>query len=368
MRRASVLPAVPALPVLAVLALLGPAVAGCRRDDPDRERRRAEIAVAMKKLMADRLAEWRQAAAALQAAAPVAPGRGWDPAADAAAIAAMKQAWSGARDAYERIEGAVAPLFPESDTATDSRYDDFQVVAGGGGDRQPFDGEGVVGMHAIERVLWADRVPAPVLAFERALKGYRPAAFPATHAEAVAFRDGLAARLVADTAKLEADFAPLDLDVAFALQGLIDLAREQLEKVDKAATGQEESRYAQATMRDLRANLTGCREAYALFRPWLVGKKGADNGADKSAAHETAREVEQAFARLDAAYRTVPGDAIPAPPPGWSAVDPRPADLQSVFGKLFSLVRSEVDPKARASLVSALGKLAERLDLPPPLR
>src|SRR5690242_10501830 len=119
----------------------------------------------MKRVLADQVEVWLSASRELQAAAPLPSGRGWDAQADAQAIAAMKAAWHRGRTAYERIEGAVAPLFPESDLATDARYDDYLNQLGSDGDAKPFDGEGVVGMHAIERILWADAVPSEVVAF-----------------------------------------------------------------------------------------------------------------------------------------------------------------------------------------------------------
>lgn len=42
-------------------------------------------------------------------------------------------------------------------------------------DRTPFAAERGIGMHAIERVLQADQVPADVRAFESGLPGHRPA-------------------------------------------------------------------------------------------------------------------------------------------------------------------------------------------------
>ncbi len=328
---------------------------GCRQDGAELARRSSEISIGMKRLLATRLGEWQSASRRLIAASPVSKGRGWDARLDAAALDAMKQAWADGRIAYERVEGAIAPLFPESDTATDSRYDHFLTVSGAAGDPDPFDGVGVVGMHAIERIVWADRHPAAVIEFERSLPGYRPARFPATEIEAITFRDGLVARLLADVDQLIADFQPLAPDVAFAYRGLVDLAIEQAEKVDKAASGEEESRYAQSTMRDLRANIAGCREAYDLFRPWVLSRPGGDV-AD--------RRVGEAFARLDSAYGRVPGDAIPQPPATWSGLDPRPADLATPFGLLFAAVRREIDPKAKGSLVAALGEVAASIGLP----
>lgn len=51
--------------------------------------------------------------------------------------------------------------------AIDGRYEGF---AEHGLDPDPFDGRGVTGMHAIERVLWADEIPEAVRAFEASLR------------------------------------------------------------------------------------------------------------------------------------------------------------------------------------------------------
>src|SRR5262245_7887580 len=61
----------------------------------------------------------------LQSAAPVKVGNGWDSQEDAAGLAAMREAWVRARTSYERVEGAIAPLFPDIDAEIDARYDDF---------------------------------------------------------------------------------------------------------------------------------------------------------------------------------------------------------------------------------------------------
>jgi iron uptake system component EfeO len=267
----------------------------------------------------------------------------------------MKKAWVRARVAYEHIEGAMAPMFPESDMATDARYEDFLLKLGAVGDPTPFDGEGVIGSHGIERVLWADSIPEDVVRFEQGLPGYRPAAFPATEAEARAFKDELAARMVSDVEKLKRDFEPLVLDLSFAFRGVIDLAVEQVEKVDKAATGQDESRYAQTTMADLRANREGCLAAYQVFRPWLLEKSGGD---------AVDRDVMAAFERLETAYAKVSGDAIPKPPARWSGLDPGAKELKTPFGELFSAVRREADDKVSGSLHASLLAVAQKLELP----
>ena len=57
-------------------------------------------------------------------AAPTPAGRGWDATQDAAAIAAMKSGLGGLPGtAYEHIEGATAPIFPDVDATIDARYD-----------------------------------------------------------------------------------------------------------------------------------------------------------------------------------------------------------------------------------------------------
>ncbi|HEX2672942.1 MAG TPA: imelysin family protein, partial [Polyangiaceae bacterium] len=279
---------------LALCLAGGITLVGCGRVDDQVQQVRVEHG--MKAWLALELHHFRDAAADLQRAAPTPTGRGWSATEDAEAIRQMKEAWGRARQAYELVEGAVAPLFPDSDTATDARYDDFLVHLGAAGDPDPFDDRGVVGVHAIERVLWADSVPRETVAFESHLPGYRAAAFPATEAEARRFKDQLAAKLVTDIEQLERQLDPVELDIAFAFRGLIDLTNEQIEKVDRAATGREESRYAQATLRDLRANREGCLAAYRIFQPWLLAR-------GKS---ELDRQVLAGFARLAQAYDATP--------------------------------------------------------------
>ncbi len=115
-------------------------------------------------------------------AAPAPDADGWNARDDAAAVQRMRSAWGRMRDAYEHIEAGVVVLFPETDVAIDGRFETF---AESGRDRDPFDGVGVTGMHAIERVLWADEVAPEVLAFERSLREgtvYFAPAFPPTPA------------------------------------------------------------------------------------------------------------------------------------------------------------------------------------------
>jgi iron uptake system component EfeO len=143
-----------------------------------------------------------QASTELENVAPTPNGRGWDATQDAAAIAAMKTAWMRARTAYEHIEGALAPIFPEIDTSIDARYDNFLADENGQGDSYLFDDQGVTGLHAVERILYADVTPQHVIDFEKTLPGYRAAAFPATEQEASDFKTKLCAKIVADAQTL----------------------------------------------------------------------------------------------------------------------------------------------------------------------
>jgi iron uptake system component EfeO len=297
------------------------------------------------------------AALEIQNAAPLPTGRGWDKT-DAAALATMRASWLKARTAYEHIEGALAPLFPDIDSAIDARYDDFLAeLVGKGGDAYLFDDQGVTGMHAVERILFAETIPPRVVEFERVLPGYVAAAAPATAQEAADFKNKLCAKLVADTKRLTAEWTPAKIDVRIAYAGLIALVAEQAEKVKKAATGEEESRYAQRTMSDLRDNLDGTKKVYAIFQPWLTSKASPSADLD--------RAILAGLAALDASYKAVTGDAIPEPPATWSAESPSAADLQTPFGKLYTAVTNQVDASKNDSVVSKLDAAGILLGFPP---
>jgi iron uptake system component EfeO len=292
-----------------------------------------------------------KAAVDLQAAAPDPQGRGWDADMDADALGKMKDAWLSARTAYERTEGALAPIFPDLDYSIDARYDDFLTdLSADNGDQDLFDDQGVTGMHAIERILFVKTTPDTVVKFEATLPGYKEAAWPSTEDEAHEFKTLLAARLVTDTDTLATQWTPQKIDLAGAYVGLIDLMNEQREKVLKAASEEEESRYSQRTMADVRDNLAGTRKVYDLFEPWLESK---DDGKTIENA------VEKGFDSLSATYDTVDGDAIPEPPDDWSSESPTPDNLATPFGKLFEAVDSAVDPNKKGSVVDEMTKTAD---------
>lgn len=305
------------------------------------------------------------AATDLEAAAPVVAGkgRGWDATADATSIASMKAAWIRARSAYEHVEGAFAPIFPDLDTAIDARYDDFLTeLLASGGDPNPFDDQGVTGLHAVERIVYAPEIPARVVDFEKALPGYVAARYPSTEAEATAFKEKLAHRVVVDATKLHDQWAPSKINIAIAFQGLISLMNEQREKVTKAASNEEESRYAQRTMADVRLNLDGTTTIYAIFRPFIRSKTSAIDPNKDGPSIDT--KILAGFEALKAAYAAVPGDAIPEPPATWSAENPSPADLASPFGQLYTKVREAVDPTKDGGVVFEMNLAAALLGFP----
>jgi iron uptake system component EfeO len=258
--------------------------------------------------------------------------------------------WS--EEDLEQIEGAIAPLFRELDISLDERYDGFVTVHLQGRDTNLFDGEGVTGMHAIERILWANEIPSYVVEYEKgiSLTGedlYVAAAQPKTEEEARAFKSKLCQRLVDDVKLLQTKWSTMRVGIGGAYLGLRDLMAEQREKVNLTATGREESRYSQRTMSDLRGNLAGTRNVFQVFKPWILARGGAMQIAN----------VEAGFDRLEAAYRKVEGDAVPQPPPTWQAEKREmqaPAELATPFGELFITVTNAVDVNQPGSIGAEL--------------
>lgn len=207
--------------------------------------------------------------------------------------------------------------------------------------------------------------PERVVQFESTLLGDVPAAFPASETESSDFKHRLCAKLVSDTQELHDTWqaaSNYDLDAAF--QGLIALMNEQREKVDKASTNEEESRYSQTTLQDLRNNLAGTRDFYALFKPWLrskAGQAGSDSALDGIAVDA---QIETGFQSLDTLYSEVPDDAVPATPADWSSANPTPANAATPFGMLYIGVRDAVDPNRAGSVVEEMNLAAALLGFP----
>ena len=335
------------VPALAIALIVGAGACGGGGASPE-----AATKAGVKINIDNELGNLTSSVAALRAAAPEPDADGWSAEADPDAVAAMRTAWRQARMAYERIEGTIALLFASYDESIDQRYDGF--LAADGPDSDLFDGEGVTGVHAVERILWADSTPAQVVTFEMGLTGYVPATFPMDAAQAREFKDGLCKRLVDDTTAVQQMFVPRSLDTTAAFRGIIDSMNEQIEKIELAATGEEESRYSQHTLDDMRSNLEGGRNTYAPFRAWLKGKAG---GAALDA------DILAGFARISALYGLF-GDSLPPVPAGFDPEAPAAADLETPYGTIFAGLKHESDPADPASLVSKLTAAADPLGIP----
>jgi iron uptake system component EfeO len=332
-------------------ALLALAACGDNAGNKSDAEFKTETVGAMHTSIETDLAEISTAARELQAAAPT---HAWNATTDAAAIAAMKVAWKKTRVAYEHVEGATAPIFADFDFSMDARYDDYLSSIGPAGDQNLFDAEGATGMHSIERILYADEIRSEVEEFEETLPGYKAAAFPATDGEAMTFKTGIAQWLVDDADALHAQWQPAAIDIGAAYQGLVGLMNEQKEKVNLAATGEEESRYANVTLFDLRNNLEGTRKVYELFRPWIIARDGGDPDS----------KIHAKLDSLGALYATTPGDALPPVPATWSSDQPSASDLATPFGMMWQQVQDEVDPTRAGSIVFEMNEIAVILGFP----
>jgi iron uptake system component EfeO len=330
-------------------ALLVASLAAC--SDKSNADYKAEVVASMHDSISTDLTSLVQATTDLQTAAPT---HAWSATADASAIAMMQDAWKRTRTAYEHVEGATAPIFGDLDVSMDERYDGFLADLAPTGDQDLFDDQGVTGMHAIERILYAATIRPEVITFERGLPGYKAAAFPQTDAEAMAFKTVLVQKLITDATSLHDQWRPAAIDIGAAYQGLVGLMNEQKEKVNLAATGEEESRYANLTLFDLRNNLEGIRKVYEGFRGWIKAKDGSE--ADGM--------IQDRFTALDALYTSNPGDALPAVPASWSSDHPTPADLATPFGMLWKTVRGAVDPSSDGSVVFEMNAIAGLLGFP----
>jgi iron uptake system component EfeO len=310
--------------------------------------------LAVKDYIQQNLVALHAATVELQAAAPAPDADGWSAATDPEAVGKMKAAWYKARTAYEHIEGAIAVLFPEYDASTDERYDGFLATAP---DDNLFDDQGVTGIHAIERILWSDAIPGPALTFEQGVAGYRPAAFPTGEQEARDFKEKLAARLARETGEMADQFAPLVLDLGTAFHGVLASMSEQIEKISLASKGREESRYAQYTLADMKANVEGGQQIYQAFQPWLAAQGAEGTRLDGA--------ITAGFGRLASGYAAQPGTALPPLPAMFNPTAPTPEDLATPFGQIFALVQKESDITVEGSLAFEMSQASDLLGLQP---
>jgi iron uptake system component EfeO len=356
--------------VFATMALVGLTgiLAACSSDDDSKTNTptdvKSQIATNMASTMATTLADLVTSAQALQAAAP---SRAWTYKTGAATDLtddewnAMTAPWTKARADYEKVEGATAPVYPNIDTTIDGRVEDF-----GPGGASPtlsttsdmFGTSGMSGLHAAERILYISTTPEGVVTYENALGYCPPQAYPTTDAQALEFKNVLLGKIITDAQTLQAGWTASNIDVGGAFQGLVGLMNEQHEKTSLAGLHEEESRYSQHTMTDLRDNLAGTQAIYKLFQPWLTSVSG---GAAIDA------NITAGFGTLSALYATpaYSGNAFPQPPADWSEANPTAADLETTFGTLYQAVVAATDPTASSSVVAQMNDAATLLGLPP---
>ncbi len=327
-----------------LLFSLGLAACG---DDPSKTDDREQATLDVKSYINGQLDALYAAAVSLQGHAPQ---NAWSRESSPGQLDLMRADWKDARNAYERIEGAIAVLFEDLDYSTDARYEMF--LEDNGPDDDLFDGANVMGMHGIERILWADQQADEVVAFESGLSGYVAPAYPSQDSESATFKGELIGRLVDDFAVMRDSFRPLALDSGDAYRGVIGSMAEQVEKVNLAATGEDESRYARHTLADMRANLAGGREIYAAFRDWL---KDQPNG------QEADTKIIERFDAIQARYAALPGDSLPPIPAGWN---PDAPDTSTEYGSLFVFLVGESDETNPDSLVARMMAGAEILGIP----
>jgi iron uptake system component EfeO len=236
------------------------------------------------------------------------------------------------------------------DVSTDERYDGFLATAP---DDDLFDDQGVTGVHAIERILWSDSIPDRVVKFEETLPGYVAAAFPSNKTEADEFKNKLCKRLITDVRTMHDDFASIALKPSTAFWGMIGSTQEQSEKTTKAASGEDESRYAQRTLADMRANLDGARSVFNAFKPWI----------DTASSADASKKIDASFDMVAKAYAEVEGPALPEVPEDFNPDHPTDDDLASPYGKLWTLLNQQTNPDMSDSLVAQMGAAANAMGI-----
>lgn len=289
-----------------------------------------------------------EAVRALAEHAPTPDADGWSLEADRDAVDRMRADWRRARAAYEHVEGAIAILFPETDADIDDRYERVAELTR---DDRPFDGVGFIGMHAVERVLWSESQRPEVIAFESTLHGYVAPRTPHDVDEATAFRDGLVARLVTDVSAMEQALGPLALDAATAYRGIQGSLEEQLEKLRLDAIGQSESRYADTTLADMRANVEGGARILEAFAPLV---RTLADGEPRQ------RLLAARWGALVTLYGE--GDAMPPMPPSFR---PSAPDEATRYGRLYVTLEHEADLERAGSLARELVETGQLLTIPP---
>lgn len=291
----------------------------------------AQTLSAAKALIQSHFDDFALATRALRDAAPGPDQDGWNAKDDAAALTAMRAAWLKARAAYTAVEVPASTLFPDLHHSVDTDYDDLIAE---GADTSSFDDHGVIGLQAVERILWSNAISANVAEHESRLQNNFVARFPENANEAKQLGVNLLGKLMADAEALRDGWRSSDIDVGTAYSTTTLSLQEQLGQLEEAGKGEGKARYSSFSLANLRGGLAATQAMYAVFRPWILAKSGG--------AH-TDEEVGNAFSRLKAAYDKAPGNDLPRPPSNWLQADPSDAMLATAFGLLFAAARDEAD-------------------------
>jgi iron uptake system component EfeO len=335
-----------------VVVVLGCVACGSNDDSssslPTDDAYAAAVRDDMRQLTFEDIHTLSQSADDLCAQVPLHPNdSGWDATEDAAALDGMRVSWRWTRSSFEHIQAVIAPQFPDTLAQLDARYEDFSESV-----YHPFFASGFEGLHAIERVLWADRIPSQVVEFESTLPNYIAAAWPTTSAEANAFKLGLCGELNDDVGLLESQLVLTTLRVDAIFLELVSSMNVPKDQVTKFTLGADASRYSSRTLADLRDMLAGVRKIYAPYRAWIRGKP---NGEKIDA------RILAGFEALSAAYQKIPGDTLPQAPKGWSNENPSAEDLATPFGELYRAADAAADANDDESLVNQLKRAAHLL-------
>jgi iron uptake system component EfeO len=268
----------------------------------------------------------------------------------------MKTSWTNAHVAYEGVQGALDILFGDVEASFDTTYTDF--LGKNPADEDAFDDKGFIGAHAIERILWADDQPQAVSVFESAFDHYVAARYPATADEAAEFKTKLVQRAIDDMNMKEMELAATTLDGAAAYHALVGPLFDQFDKVQIASSAEQESRYAQTTLADLRGNLAGERSTLVAFTPWL-SSAGGDALVTKLGVQFDAIEA-QYDAMMDATMK----DALPPVPDMFDPNVPTTDQLATPFGQIYGLLQQQNDPDHDGSAVALMSQAADLLKIP----
>ncbi|MFT5434795.1 MAG: hypothetical protein ACI9OJ_005509, partial [Myxococcota bacterium] len=277
---------------------------------------RTTLTLALHAEVGERLADFEGALANLEAAVPPPDADGWSDSTEAAAVLTMREHWRQARVAYQKIWPFVAVLHPAEEAELDLLLDVYL--------NEPSDE--FVGMHAIERILWADAIDAAVLATEDLLDGAPKARFPNDAASARYFRDDLVGGARSAAKRMATRHQSEGLGPELALIGMAKMTEKLLKKL-APPLGLYESRYSRHTAAELLANIDGLESAWRVLEP--LGDTAATSA------------VNAGLGRLRTILAGV--EHLPTVPENWnpSIVEP-PVGVGDYQG-LWTALRAEVD-------------------------